>query len=363
MTFKELLDSVNFDDVAKQIVRLYPDMEHSLGWYKLHFDMLRLMKPEHHDGANDDVCHITMKDWGDGTGAHLHAFPMEGDYWEHSLTKELIIAPEVKATNAELAACCLWHTSYFGFTEKQVSDRFRCYEDWDVDKKGRLTPRIRGEVLAKKKLSVIRRNGGMIPTVKELPPSKKKKLMSVAKRYVSYSDTRMNKIKRKMLFRREFMGNYYERLIHISDFIIRGIHALSREGNYLTIKQLCRLFHSDLFTCTMMESFADEETDSATYLKEVIEKYEMLPIADNAIIYIARGYEYDFVEDDGITHHVLRDEEGELIETISEKIDDHKTYGIVDVIIDVVPELGHQTLISVAGYKSDNPISYDIDQL
>ena len=64
-----------------------------------------------------------------------------------------------------------------------------------------------------------------------------------------------------------------------------------------------------------------------------------------------------------ITHHVLRDEEGELIETISEKIDDYKTYGIVDVIIDVVPELGHQTLISVAGYKSDNPISYDIDQL
>ena len=124
MTFKELLDSVTFDDVAKQIVRLYPDMEHSLGWYKLHFDMLRLMKPEHHDGANDDVCHITMKDWGDGTGAHLHAFPMEGDCWEHSLTKELIIAPEVKATNAELAACCLWHTSYFGFTEKQVSSNY-----------------------------------------------------------------------------------------------------------------------------------------------------------------------------------------------------------------------------------------------
>ena len=124
MTFKELLDSVTFDDVAKQIVRLYPDMEHSLGWYKLHFDMLRQMKPEHYDGANDDVCHITMKDWEDGTGAHLHAFPMEGDCWEHSLTKELIIAPEVKATNAELAACCLWHTSYFGFTEKQVSSNY-----------------------------------------------------------------------------------------------------------------------------------------------------------------------------------------------------------------------------------------------
>ena len=359
MTFKELLDSVSFDDVAEQIVRLYPDMENSLGWYKLHFDMLRLMKPEHHDGANDDVCHITMEDWEDDSGLHLDASPMEGDFWEHSLTKELIIAPDVKATNAELAACCLWHTSFYGFTEKQVSDRFRCYEDWDVDKKGRLIPRIRGEVLAKKKLSVIRRNGGMIPTVKELSPSKKKELTSLAKRYFSYSDTRMNKIKRKRLFRRKFMVYYYKRLIHISDFIINAIPALSREDNYVTIKQLCRLFRSDLIAYTTLESFADEETDSATYLKELIEKYEMLPITDNAIIYIARGYEYDSKEENGITN--LRDEESELVETISEKIDDHKTYGIVDVIIDVVPKLGHQTMITFVGYNSDNPITYEVN--
>lgn len=30
----------------------------------------------------------------------------------------------------ELAACCLWHKSYYGFTDRQVSDRFRCYEDF-----------------------------------------------------------------------------------------------------------------------------------------------------------------------------------------------------------------------------------------
>ena len=361
MTFKELLDSVTFDDVEKQIVRLYPDMKNSLGWYKLHFDMLRLMKPKHHDGANDDVCHIAMKDWEDGTGVHLHAFPMEGDCWEHSLTKELIIAPEVKATNAELAACCLWHTSYYGFTEEQVSDRFRCYEEWDGDKKGH--PQIRGKLIAKKLFCKIRNNGGTVPSVRALPPSKKMKLNCVTKRHVSFNDTRLNKIKRKGLFRRAFMGYYYECLIHISDFIISVIPALSREGNYITIRQLCRLFRSDLFAYTTLESFADEETDSAMYLKELIEKYEMLPKSDNAIIYIARGYEYHFVEEDGITHHVLRDEESELIETISEKIDDHKTYGIVDIIIDVVPKLGHQTLISIVGYNSDNPITYDTEQL
>ena len=32
MTFKELLDSVNFDNVAPHIVRMYPDMKDCLGW-------------------------------------------------------------------------------------------------------------------------------------------------------------------------------------------------------------------------------------------------------------------------------------------------------------------------------------------
>lgn len=92
MTFKELLDCVRFEDVAPLIVKMYPDMGQSLGWYKIHFDMLRLMQPVLHEDANDKVCHITMKDWEDGSGLHLNAYPMEGDLWEHSLTKELYCA-------------------------------------------------------------------------------------------------------------------------------------------------------------------------------------------------------------------------------------------------------------------------------
>lgn len=128
MTFKELLNSVQFEDVAPHIVRMYPDMENSIGWYKIHFDMLRLMNPVYHEDANDKVCNITMKDWEDGSGLHLDAYPMEGDLWEYSLTKELIIAPEVKVSNEELVACCLWQTSFYGFIEKHMDDRFRVEE-------------------------------------------------------------------------------------------------------------------------------------------------------------------------------------------------------------------------------------------
>ena len=117
MTFKELLNSVTFEEVAPCLLHMHPDAEGNLKWYKIHFDMLRLMTPKHDDDANSDVCHISMSEWDEDIEPHLDAHPMEGDYWEHSLTKEIVIAPEVKATNAEIAACCIWHTSFYGFVK------------------------------------------------------------------------------------------------------------------------------------------------------------------------------------------------------------------------------------------------------
>ena len=56
MTFKELLNSVSFGEVAPELVRMYPKAEHDLRWYKIHFDMLRLMTPKRHEDSNGDVC-------------------------------------------------------------------------------------------------------------------------------------------------------------------------------------------------------------------------------------------------------------------------------------------------------------------
>lgn len=90
MTYKDLLHLVTFKEVEPHIVNMYPKAKDSLGWFKLHYDMLRLMNPKRHDDSNGDVCRITMKDWDDGTGSHLDAFPMEGDWWEHSIHVSII---------------------------------------------------------------------------------------------------------------------------------------------------------------------------------------------------------------------------------------------------------------------------------
>ena len=71
MTFKELLNSVSFEEVAPCLLQMHPDAEGSLKWYKIHFDMLRQMTPKYDDDANSDVCHITLEEWNHDLD-HVH---------------------------------------------------------------------------------------------------------------------------------------------------------------------------------------------------------------------------------------------------------------------------------------------------
>ena len=55
MTYKEFLNIVTFEEVAPHIVNMYPEAKDSLGWFKLHYDMLKQMTPKRHDDSNGDV--------------------------------------------------------------------------------------------------------------------------------------------------------------------------------------------------------------------------------------------------------------------------------------------------------------------
>lgn len=186
MTYKEFLNIVTFEEVAPHIVNMYPEAKDCLGWFKLHYDMLKQMTPKRHDDSNGDVCHITMKDWDDGTGPHLDAFPMEGDLWEHSLTKEIVLDADVHVTDAEIVACCLWPTSFYGFTKGQKK------EFANIDFKSKV----------KELKTIILNNGGYVPSKRELLPFKKQEIIEDTKKNVWYGDKNVNKTKRKRLFRR-----------------------------------------------------------------------------------------------------------------------------------------------------------------
>lgn len=325
MTYKELLHSVTFQEVKPHLVNMDPEAKDNLGWFKLHYDMLKLMCPKYHEDANGNVCRIAIKDWEDGTGPHLDAFPMEGDLWEHSLTKEIVLDSNVHASHAEIAACCLWHTSFYGFVQGQR----KMWVSGDCKSKAE---RIKSTILSQ---------GGHVPSKRALLPSKKQELIARAKEEFWAGNKKVNKAKRKRLFRQAFMEQYYERMVAIGSFIVKVLPALSMEANSLTINQLCQLFVSSKFGSITIPSFADETTDAISYMADILSKYDMLSHADNAIVYLSAGYRWD-------ESPVFHSKVNELLKTVAGQVlTTEGNKGTVDLILDYHPFLDHQIEMTV----------------
>lgn len=335
MTFKDLLDLVPFEEVAPLIPKMYPDMKGMEGMFKLHYDMLKLLTPKFDPNANAPTCTISIET--DEDGSHLTAYPMEGDLWEHSLTKKIIVEPEVKATWAEIATCCLWHTSFYGFTPNQQDDKYNelfIGDEYDGYKK-----------LTRRNAVALRKAGGFFPSVKELNPAKKKELMQKAKEEVYY-DKATNAAKWKKELRRKFMALYYERMVAISEFIISVMPSLSktRNQNYLNVSQLCGLFDSTKFYKADYTSYVSPQMNisSAKYLAELFEKYEMVDSSfDSMILEIITSKH----------HEVLTDDEQELCNVMFKFAEKNG-----DLIVGTDPTLGNQTRIRFAYYNIDKPL-------
>lgn len=108
-----------------------------------------------------------------------------------------------------------------------------------------------------------------------------------------------------------------------------------------TIDTFCELFYSKLFASVTIQSYADETTDAASYLTDLNLRYDMLPHADNVIIYFAKGHRWSGPP-------MVSQKEDMLIEAIRNKvIDSEEIEGTVDLILDCKPELGKQIEITV----------------
>ena len=154
MTLYELLHQVSFDEIVPFIKRYHG--WNALALYKIHYNYLRHLTPKLGERTTAVVSNGELDEsWPE---PHLDAHPLEGDYWEHSLAKELIIEPDVKASLAEIAMCCLWHASFWGFTEEQRDERFENLDYYAED-----ITRLR----AMKVIRAIESSGGKVPSIKE----------------------------------------------------------------------------------------------------------------------------------------------------------------------------------------------------
>ena len=288
MTYSELLHQVSFDEIAPYI-RKYGSEGCSLVWYKIHYDMLRQLEP-HLDEDDEGTATISNAeleyDWEE---PHLDANPMEGSLWESRLAKGLIVNEDVNATWAEIAACCLWHTSFYGFTRDQrdeTNERLSYYG------KNLLDPDIT-KIRAKRAKEIVESKGFYVPSVKEMlkvPAFKneiRKRIDMVRK--LHYHTSHRNNWRR--IKRRVIHNQYWERVLDfckvIKEFKIEE-YAISNEA-------IREAFNANHFVTYKYESYTDKGSNRAGWFKELIEKYEAFKrgFYHNAIFCFSVSSEYE----------------------------------------------------------------------
>ena len=264
MTYKELLDSVSFEEIVPYIEK-YHGGKGCLALYKIHYDMLRHLTPNPEDAyyKTATVSHGEQdEDWPE---PHLNVHPIEGQIWEGALTMELDIEPDVTEPLAEIAACCLWHTSFYGFTEEQTKAKFESWERDITDEEFQLQQ-------AKKWVEMVKDAGGTVPTEKEL--------MDVP----SFRD----KVKAS-----KDMQEYWNRIGITAEFVANNLPAESDIVN-LPVKDLCKLFYANHYIEYDYKSYCEDENIRADYLKELIDKYEAFEhgVLGNCIVVLSSSVQY-----------------------------------------------------------------------
>lgn len=260
MTYSELLHQVTFDEIAPYIGKY--GNEEGMALYKTHYDMLKLMKPR--DGEDDEKT-VTISNaelYYDLEEPHLDAYPIEGCYWEVALSKEIIVEPDVNATWAEIAACCLWHTSFYGFTREQRDETF---ENLDFYEQNLLDPDIT-RIRAKRVQKKIEERGGRIPSKKEMMtvPAFRNEVNKRVRR-ASHLPFRCRKRK---LARRIINRLYWERIFDIGSITCDFVQSKDIWG-----PELYNVFLAPKYRAYRYLSYAADVQDRSKWIWELITKY------------------------------------------------------------------------------------------
>ncbi len=262
MTLKELLDSLSFDEIAPYLIRhyTYDYAPGDLVPYKQHFDYLRSLTPTNPELIENKKVQISL------SKHKLNAYPLEGDYWEDSLAKELVLDKDVKASYAEIAACCLWHTSFWGYLPYQHEETVRRIITDDL----RLIPTAK---YYKNKYHKI------IPSKCEMMkiPSFRNKIRSEMKSVRNHHPKkngekgkllRFNRKRRWRSLKRHLINREYDKRIkYCSPFI----EYISKERN--NAYRYGMLYRANHVNILRLESYAFNASKRFDYIKELVEKY------------------------------------------------------------------------------------------
>jgi len=287
MTCCELLHQVTFDEIAPYIGKY--GSEEGMALYKIHYDMLKLLKPRDGDDGEKTVTISNAELYYDFKEPHLDAFPIEGCYWEVALAKEIIVEPDVYATWAEIAACCLWHTSFYGFTLEQLEETI---ENWDYYNQDLIDPDIT-RIRAKRVQKKIEDCGGRIPSKKEMMtvPTFRHEVNKRVRRanYLPFG------CRKPKLVRRIISRLYWERILKIGAVICDCLCS----DNFLR-EELRKLFCANIYQTYRYQTYVSKEEGRGKWLWELVTKYNAFykGFSQNVILGLGMSHEHPMILDD-----------------------------------------------------------------
>lgn len=262
MILKELLHSVDFRKVADAYKKLYPKNANDIVFLKCHYDILCNIVPK--SDADSQVCRISMEYDDTVKKQYLAAYSLEGDLWSSSLCKVIEIEPDVKASLEEIAACCLWHTSFYGYTEEQLANTAEGFSNEWRDKSDLEIYQIKlvHNLTAIEQLCNYAHELPLLKDVYKVVKSRANEQNKI------YKGRHIKKRIRNRWFRRDFIKTeYYRYLYDISRFILDV--KTSKES----MDGLCTSYSFKKFRVYDYRSYTYGKSDPTEYLRELVEKY------------------------------------------------------------------------------------------
>ncbi len=337
MTLSELLHSVSFDEIMPFIGKYHGD-ENCMAGYKIHYDILCNTTPQMDEDSEKQVT-ISYYEPNEKEknlpSVLLDASLLEGDLWEVSLAKELVIAPNVTATNAEIAACCIYHTSYYGFTEKDLHETF-------LDMTG--DDEIENAVAAKRFKSLF---GKLVPGKKQM--SKSQDFHNALRKEMNFFRTyRLSKNEKKdkeFVFqwkrnwrkwkRRLIIEMYNKKVSEIGGFI-----EFMQKGESVvaapTIKELSELFTAKKCNIRSYQTYINDVNKRFDNFKDLIVKYGAFKHYRLPCCYLCISSSHEFP---------LTTEEMQLVEIATKGCED------IRFCVKVNDDLGKEIEIRAAFYE------------
>lgn len=288
MTFADLLHKSSFDEMVPYLEKhACGNVKKQIALFKTHFDLLKQLEP----GKNNRNI-IISKEIEAHEGIYYWPQNLSALHWNENLSKEIVFKIGVRQNWGEIVACCLLHTSVYGYTPELIKDYF-------AKRKAKSIYSFyykRAHKIEKR----IEKHGGHFPSktvIWNLPDFNDQVYGLVRLNFNNpYVENSSNKKKLE-----EYYNDliYYVRMYEIGKIVCDAIPSEEVEGS-ISPQKLFDLFSSNKCETYRYHSYADNIEDRGKWLWELVTKYDAFykGILSNVVICVAMSYEYPATDND-----------------------------------------------------------------